>query len=219
MPDRSSQLWTRTTKVSDCTRHVVTEFQPSVSAGSSSATAYLNPEVLKRPNLTVAITVTTEKVLFTRTPEGAPKAVGVQLSSSRDGPRFAVAASREVITCAGAVGSPQILQLSGIGPSSHLEQLKIPVIHDLPPVGENLRDVSLPTITFTRLGINQDLCSQHVSAGAVIFRARKGWTWDHLTQNPVHAAVALLRWLMWKTGPMTSLSFQLGIFIRSDDER
>lgn len=114
-----------------------------VSTGSSSATAYLTPEVLKRSNLTVAVTVTTERVLFTRTPEGVPKAVGVQLSSHREGPRFAVAASREVIICGGVVGSPQILQLSGVGPSSHLEQLNIPVIHDLPSVGDNLRDVRL----------------------------------------------------------------------------
>ncbi|KAL1937412.1 hypothetical protein VTO73DRAFT_13748 [Trametes versicolor] len=165
---------------------------------SSSATAYLTPEVLKRPNLTVAISVTTEKVLFERTPEGTPKAVGVQLSASRKGPRFAVGASRVVIICAGAVGSPQILQLSGVGPSAHLTQLGIPIVQDLPAVGDNLRD--------------------HVSAGAIVFRARKGWTWDHLTQNPFHAAVAILRWLLWGTGPMASLSFQLGMFIRSDDE-
>lgn len=112
-----------------------------LSAGSSSATAYLTPEVLKRPNLTVAISVTTEKVLFEGTPEGTPKAVGVQLSTSRNGPRFAVGASREVIMCAGAVGSPQILQLSGVGPSAHLTQLGIPTVHDLPAVGDNLRDV------------------------------------------------------------------------------
>ncbi len=112
-----------------------------LSAGSSSATAYLTPEVLERPNLTVAISVTTEKVLFERTPEGTPKAVGVQLSASREGPRFAVRASREVIMCAGVVGSPQILQLSGVGPSAHLTQLGIPIVHDLPAVGDNLRDV------------------------------------------------------------------------------
>lgn len=143
-PDRSSQLLMRIMKVSHCTRHVSQKYESSVSAGSSAATAYLSPEVLKRPNLTVAITVTTERVLFTQSPEGVPKAVGIQLSSHREGPRFAVAASREVIICGGVVGSPQILQLSGVGPSSHLEQLNIPVIHDLPSVGDNLRDVRLP---------------------------------------------------------------------------
>lgn len=83
----------------------------------------------------------TEKVLFERTPGGSPKAVGVQVSANRDGPRFVVGASREVIMCAGVVGSPQILQLSGVGPSEHLTQLGIPTVHDLPAVGGNLRDV------------------------------------------------------------------------------
>ncbi|KAI0369253.1 GMC oxidoreductase [Pilatotrama ljubarskyi] len=166
---------------------------------SSSATAYLNREVLARPNLTVAVTVMTEKVLFVESSDGRRRAVGVQVSSSREGQRFAVAAKREVILCAGVMGSPQILQLSGVGPADHLKSLAIPVIHDLPAVGDYLRD--------------------HVSAGAIIFRARPGWTWDHLSQNPLSAAAAILQWLMFGTGPMASLCFQMGLFIRSDDER
>ncbi|KAI0632955.1 GMC oxidoreductase [Trametes polyzona] len=166
----------------------------------SSATAYLTPDVLQRPNLTVAVTITTERILFTKKEDGTPTAVGVQISSKRDGPRFAVGANREVIVCAGVIGSPQILQLSGIGPSAHLTELGIPVIRDLPAVGANLKD--------------------HLSAGAVNFRARPdSGTWDHLAQNPLYAAAALIRWLTFGTGPMSSLSFQLGMFIRSDDER
>ncbi|KAI0830232.1 GMC oxidoreductase [Trametes gibbosa] len=167
---------------------------------SSAATAYLSHEVLQRPNLTVAITVTTEKILFTKTTSTAePRAAGVQISAHRGGPQFVVGISKEIILCAGVVGSPQILQLSGVGPTLHLKQLNIPTLHDLPAVGNNLRD--------------------HVSAGAIVFRAHRGWTWDHLTQNPFYTVIALLRWLVFGTGPMSSLSFQLGMFIRSDDAR
>ncbi|CDO68788.1 GMC oxidoreductase [Trametes cinnabarina] len=166
---------------------------------SSTATAYLTSDVLRRPNLTVAVTVMTERILFAQTPEGAPRAVGIQVSSRRSGPRFAVGASKEVIVCAGAIGSPQLLQLSGIGDSEHLSKLNIPLVREVPAVGRNLLD--------------------HVSAGALIFRARAGRTWDYLVQNPFRAAGALLKWLMFGTGPMASLATQVGIFVRTDDER
>ncbi|KAI0670235.1 GMC oxidoreductase [Trametes maxima] len=166
---------------------------------SSAATAYLSSAVLARPNLTVAVSVTAERIIFSKSPGGELKAIGVQISSRRDGPRFAVGASREVILSAGVIGSPQILQLSGVGRSADLDPLNIHVVRDVPAVGHNLLD--------------------HVSAGAIVFRARPGWTWDHLTQNPLKAAVAMLRWFVLGTGPMSSLSFQAGLFVRSDDER
>ncbi|KAI0651208.1 GMC oxidoreductase [Trametes meyenii] len=166
---------------------------------SSAATAYLSSAVLARPNLTVAVSVTAERIFFSKSPDDEPKAIGVQISSRRNGPRFAVGANREVILCAGVIGSPQLLQLSGIGRSADLDPLNIHVVRDVPAVGQNLLD--------------------HVSAGAIVFRARPGWTWDHLTQNPLRAAAAMLRWFILGTGPMSSLSFQAGLFIRSDDER
>ena len=85
----------------------------------------------------------TEKVLFAKTSNGSPKAIGIQISSSRSSQRFAVAASNEVILCAGAVGSPQILQLSGIGDSAHLAEQGIPLVSNLPAVGRNMLDVRL----------------------------------------------------------------------------
>ncbi|KAI8990417.1 GMC oxidoreductase [Trametes punicea] len=166
---------------------------------SSTATAYLTDDVLLRPNLTVAVSIMTEKILFTKTSEGLPKAVGIQVSSTRFGTRFTVAANREVILCAGAVGSPQLLQLSGIGDAEHLSKLNIPVVRDLPAVGRNLLD--------------------HISAGALVFRARAGRTWDYLMQNPFKALVALLRWLAFGTGEMSSLATQVGIFVRTDNEK
>ncbi|KAJ8482012.1 hypothetical protein ONZ51_g5638 [Trametes cubensis] len=145
---------------------------------SSTATAYLSDDVLKRPNLTVAVSVMTEKILFARTSDAADK---------------------EVILCAGVVGSPQILQLSGIGDSTHLAEQGIPLVRDLPAVGRNMLD--------------------HVSSGALMFRARAGWTWDYLTQSPLRAAAALAKWIFSGTGPMSSLAFQVGLFVRTDDER
>ena len=102
----------------------------------------MNADVLARPNLKVAVNCTTERVLFAQE-GGAPTAVGVVFSQSRDGPKFVVGAKREIILSAGIVGSPQILQLSGVGPAKDLEKLHIPVVHDLPSVGQNLCDVSV----------------------------------------------------------------------------
>jgi len=109
-----------------------------VSVGSSTATAYLSAEVLRRPNLTVAVTITTEQVLFDRDGDGASKAVGIKISKSRDGPQYRVGARKEVIICAGA---PQLLMVSGVGPAVHLHELNISVVCDNPSVGKNLLDV------------------------------------------------------------------------------
>ena len=109
--------------------------------GSSTATSYLRPEVRQRPNLTIGVSVYTERVLFTAGAGGSLRAAGVQISTSRDEPKYAVGANREVIVCGGSIGSPQVLLLSGIGPSQELEKLNIPVVRDLPAVGRGLLDV------------------------------------------------------------------------------
>ncbi|KAI0708467.1 GMC oxidoreductase [Earliella scabrosa] len=164
---------------------------------SSTATTYLRKEVRNRPNLTIASRARTERVLFTSGVDGA-RAVGVQISTTRDGPKYAVRATREVIVCAGTFGSPQLLLLSGVGPSEQLEKLKIPVVRDLPAVGRGLLD---------------HLCT------STVFRARPGWTWDGVVQNPLRSAWTLLRWLTFGTGPMGALCGQAAIFARSDDKR
>ncbi|KAI1788596.1 GMC oxidoreductase [Ganoderma leucocontextum] len=165
---------------------------------SSTATAYLNADVLARPNLKVAVKCTTERVVFTQETGGLPTAAGVLFSQSRDGPKFVVGARREVILSAGIVGSPQILQLSGVGPANDLKKFQIPVVHDLPSVGQNLLD--------------------HFTPGVICFRAKPGKTLDNLVQSPLRGALAALQWLMFGTGPMASLAGQVGIFTRSDDE-
>ena len=97
----------------------------------STALTYLDP-ARHRLNLTIKGNVTVTRVLF----EGN-RAVGVEAESG--GEKFTVEGS-EIVLSGGAIGSPQILMLSGVGPGDHLRSLGIPVVHDLPGVGQNMRD-------------------------------------------------------------------------------
>lgn len=101
---------------------------------SNTARAFLRP-VLDRENLHISLKSRVQKVVIKN-----KRAEGVELI--KDGKKYVVRARKEVILSAGALESPQILMLSGIGPKKHLEDLKIPVIADL-PVGENLHDHTL----------------------------------------------------------------------------
>ncbi len=98
----------------------------------SAARAYLHP-VMDRPNLTVKTNAFVRRIVF----EGN-RATGVSFDLLRGPTRRAHA--REIIVCGGAINSPQLLQLSGVGNASELEALGIDVVHDLPGVGENLQD-------------------------------------------------------------------------------
>jgi len=107
----------------------------------SAAGAYLRP-VLHRPNLTVE-----SHARVTRVRLEGPRAAGVLYV--KQGQTHEVRVRREVILCAGTVGSPQLLMLSGIGPARHLESLGIPVVADLAGVGENLQDHPRVAITYS----------------------------------------------------------------------
>ena len=98
----------------------------------SAAKAYLAPH-LARPNLRVITDAHTTRILM----EGR-RATGVEYR--QDGTLHQLRAAREVLVSAGALHSPQLLMLSGIGPAAHLQSLGIPVVHDLPGVGKNLHD-------------------------------------------------------------------------------
>jgi choline dehydrogenase-like flavoprotein len=98
----------------------------------SNSAAYLHP-AMSRPNLTVLTDTLVHRVLF-----DATTAVGV--SASRHGQLLDIRAEREVILCGGAYNSPQLLQLSGVGPADLLSALGIPVVLDQPGVGQDLRD-------------------------------------------------------------------------------
>ncbi|MFB9885092.1 choline dehydrogenase [Balneatrix alpica] len=99
---------------------------------ASTSNVYLR-RAMKRPNLQVKTGVVTRRVLL----EGK-RAVGVEIE--HQGRIEQVAASKEVILAAGSIGSPQLLQLSGIGPKAVLEAAGVPLQHELPGVGENLQD-------------------------------------------------------------------------------
>ena len=105
----------------------------------STALGYLNP-ARHRLNLTIRPNCTTRRIIF----EGT-KAVGVEVESG--GERFVVEGD-EIILSSGAIGSPHLLLLSGVGPSSHLGDNGIPVVHNLPGVGQNLRDHPMVYTTF-----------------------------------------------------------------------
>lgn len=112
----------------------VAYYQLTVKNGQrhSAAVAYLHP-AMKRANLTVETRALANRVLF----EGR-RAVGVAFT--QNGATRTVRATREVILAGGAVNSPQLLQLSGIGPGELLREHAIPVVSDRPGVGENLQD-------------------------------------------------------------------------------
>ena len=98
----------------------------------SSARAFLHP-ALGRANLTVLDETMVRRILFDR-----GRAVGLEIE--KNGARRTVSARREIILCAGATNSPQLLMLSGIGPQDHLKEMGIDLIHHLPGVGKHLQD-------------------------------------------------------------------------------
>jgi len=98
----------------------------------SSARAFLHP-ALGRPNLTVLDETLVRRVMFDR-----GRATGIEIE--REGVRSVLNARREIVLCAGATNSPQLLMLSGIGPAAHLREVGIEPLHDLPGVGAHLQD-------------------------------------------------------------------------------
>ncbi|KAK6996808.1 GMC oxidoreductase [Favolaschia claudopus] len=160
----------------------------------SAATAYLTPDVLRRPNLIVALETRVTRIVMDEAQAGSPRAVGVLLVKD-DGRVFAVSANREVIISLGAIATPQLLMLSGIGPADELRKHDIGLVRDLPFVGKNLLD--------------------HFSAGSLVVRSQPGKTWDHIL-TPLGGVVALAQWLIWGSGPMTGIAAPVGIFVHSD---
>jgi choline dehydrogenase len=149
----------------------------------SAARAYLHP-AMSRPNLEVRTRAFVERIVF----EGT-RAVGVQVDGRTIG-------AGEVILCGGAINSPQLLQLSGIGAADHLSTLDISVVHDLPGVGENLQD-------------HLEVYVQRSSKLPVTVAPAYKWR-----NRPLVGA----KWLFFKSGPGATNHFEAGGFIRSNDD-
>lgn len=152
---------------------------------SSAAMAFLHPNK-SRPNLTVKLRANVRRLIV----EGG-RAVGVEMM---DGTR--ITADREVVLCSGAIGSPRLLQLSGIGPADHLQDLGIDVVLDQPEVGANLQD-------------HLDLyCIAEVSGPHTYDRFAK----PHLS------VLAGLQYLTTRKGPVASSLFETGGFWYADPD-
>ncbi len=111
---------------------------------ASTARTYLRP-ALKRPNLQLVTHALVHRVVF-----DGKRAVGVEFS--RGGAVERADALREVLLAAGAIGSPHILQLSGVGDPVHLGKIGVPVVHDLPGVGRNMQDHYVARVSYPVVG-------------------------------------------------------------------
>ncbi len=161
----------------------------------NTSKAFLRP-ARKRPNLTIWTEAQVERLIFDRGADGALRCSGAVVN--RAGRPQNVSAAKEVILSAGAVNSPQILQLSGVGPAALLREHGIDVVLDAPQIGENLQD--------------------HLQIRAV-FKVKGTRTLNTLASNIFGKAMIGLEYLFKRSGPMSMSPSQLGAFTRSDPQR
>ncbi|HQT76320.1 MAG TPA: choline dehydrogenase [Rhodopila sp.] len=155
----------------------------------STAVGYLRP-AMQRPNLRVITHALTERILL----EGT-RATGVRFQ--RGDETGTVRVTREVILCGGAVNSPQLLMLSGIGPGAHLAEYGIETVHDLPGVGQCLQD--------------------HYSA-PIKLRCRLPITVNDVVNSPVGRMKAGLQYYLFRTGALTMATSPAAMFVRTRPE-
>ena len=155
----------------------------------SAAKAFLRP-AMTRPNLTVITGALVKKLRM-----AGRRVLGVEFHRENEGEAHFAEARRETILAAGAIGSPQILQLSGIGPGALLQKHGIPLVHELAGVGENLQD--------------------HLQL-RMAFKIRHALTLNTLLGSKWHKLMMGCRYAWSRSGAMTMPPSQLGAFTRSD---
>ncbi len=160
----------------------------------SAASAFLRPAKSRR-NLSVMTDALVEWIDVERSASGLRASGAVVRTASG---RVSVRARRETILAAGAIGSPHLLQLSGIGPASHLAEQGIDVLHDLPGVGSNLHD--------------------HLQIRS-IYKVQGTRTLNGRARTLIGKALMAAEYAMFRTGPLTMPPSQLGAFARSDPDR
>ncbi|APV50039.1 choline dehydrogenase [Betaproteobacteria bacterium GR16-43] len=161
----------------------------------SATKAWLRP-ALKRPNLTV-VTGAHAKKLRIQVKDGHKRATGIDYLVAGQGDKHADA-RKAVILAAGAIGSPQLLQLSGVGPGKLLAQHHIPMVHKMEGVGANLHD--------------------HLQI-RMVYKVRDCITLNQRANSLVQKALMGAEYFLRKTGPLTMPPSQLGAFAKSDEDQ
>ncbi len=156
----------------------------------TTAKAFLRP-VMSRPNLSVLTHAQARRIRF-----DGRRAVGIEFRD-RAGEAF-VTARREVILAGGSIGSPQLLQLSGVGPGELLQELGIPVVRELKGVGGNLQD--------------------HLQI-RVAFKVKNTTTVNERANSLIGRAAMGLQYFLFRRGALTMAPSQLGAFAKSDPSR
>ncbi|SDO57512.1 choline dehydrogenase [Pseudomonas jinjuensis] len=157
---------------------------------ASTARGYLD-QARERPNLTIVTHALTDRILF-----DGKRAIGATYLQGNDNALKEVRARREVLVCSGAIASPQLLQRSGVGPAPLLRDLGVPVVHNLPGVGQNLQDHLEMYLQYA--------CKQPVS----LYPALQWWNQPQIGAE----------WMFKGTGLGASNQFEAGGFIRTRPE-
>jgi choline dehydrogenase len=158
----------------------------------NTAKAFLRPVCFGRPNFELWTHAQVAKLLFETRADGTRRCTGAEVWTGEQ--MVQVQATQETLLCAGSIGSPQILQLSGVGPAALLQQHGIPVVQDLPGVGENLQD--------------------HLQIRAV-FKVDGVTTLNTLANSWWGKLKIGMEYALKRSGPMSMAPSQLGAFTRS----
>ena len=161
----------------------------------NTAKAFLRPTCYGRPNFAMWTSAHVTRLIIETQADGSQRCTGVQVWNGKE--MVVAHATKEVVLCAGAIGTPQTLQLSGIGPAALLQQHGIPVVADVPGVGANLQD--------------------HLQIRAV-FKIEGAPTLNVLASSLFGKAKIGLEYVLKRSGPMSMAPSQLGAFTRSSAE-
>lgn len=162
----------------------------------NAAKAFLRPTCMERPNFDLWTGAQASRLIVERLPDGTHRCTGAEVWTGKE--KVRVNAACEVVLAAGAINSPQLLQLSGIGPAEVLKRYDIPVVCDLPGVGANLQD--------------------HLQIRSV-FKVQGVPTLNKLASTLLGKARIGLQYAATRSGPMSMAPSQLGAFARSSPEQ